>query len=177
MSNVNENDFIDEEDKAEFHALAENLGLTERQEAGVWGWIEDGVREFVEELDNASETYVQDAEADLHRLFGRDFERKQKGAAALVRKYGGDGFVEFLNETGLCNCREIVAFLMRLADAAGEDRGLVGEKSAVVPSAERLKAEIAGLTANPAYMQAQHPDHAKTVQAVYALRKRLFNED
>ena len=162
MSNVNKNDFIDEEDKAEFHALTENLGLTERQEAGVWGWIEDGVREFAEELDNASETYVQDAEADLHRLFGRDFERKQKGAAALVRKYGGDGFV---------------AFLMRLADAAGEDRGLVGEKSAVVPSAERLKAEIAGLTANPAYMQAQHPDHAKTVQAVYALRKRLFNED
>ena len=35
MSNVNENDFIDEEDKAEFHVLAENLGLTERQEAGV----------------------------------------------------------------------------------------------------------------------------------------------
>ena len=39
MSNVNKNDFIDEEDKAEFHALTENLGLTERQEAGVWGWI------------------------------------------------------------------------------------------------------------------------------------------
>ncbi len=175
MSNVN--DFIDDEDKAEFHDLAESLGLNERQEAGVWGWIEDGVREFAEELNNDSETYVQDAESELRRQFGRDFERRRNGAADLVRKYGGDGFVEFLNETGLCNCREIVAFLMRLADAAGEDRGLVGEKSAVVPSADRLKAEIAGLTSNPAYMQAQHPDHAKTVQAVYALRKRLFNED
>ncbi len=173
----NANDFIDDEDKAEFHDLAESLGLDERQEAGVWGWIENGVREFAEELDSASETYADEAEADLRRQFGRDFDRRRQGAAELVRKYGGDGFVEFLNETGLSNCREIVAFLMRLADAAGEDRGLVGEKSAAVPSADRLKAEIAGLTANPAYMQAQHPDHAKTVQAVYALRKRLFNED
>lgn len=175
MSNVN--DFIDDEDKAEFHDLAENLGLDKRQAAGVWGWIEDGVREFAAELDGDAESYVQEAEADLRRQFGRDFDRRRHNAAELVRKYGGDGFVEFLNETGLCNCREIVAFLMRLADAADEDRGLVGEKSAAVPSADRLKAEIAGLTANPAYMQAQHPDHAKTVQAVYALRKRLFNED
>ena len=82
-----------------------------------------------------------------------------------------------MKNSGIGNCREIIAFLIKLADAAGEDRGLIGEKSSVLSSEEKIKAEIARLMAVPAYMQARHPEHETTVQQVYRLRKRLFGEE
>ena len=75
------------------------------------------------------------------------------------------------------NCREIISFLMKLADASAEDRGLIGEKTSALSSEEKIKAEIARLMAVPAYMQARHPEHDMTVRQVYRLRKRLFGEE
>ena len=158
MSGEMIDEIIDEEAFEEFKSLAEDLRLSE-------------------DLDVKAQAYCNEPENQLRSVYGRDFEAKQKAAQNLIRKYGGDELVSFLKNSGIGNCREIIAFLIKLADAAGEDRGLAGEKASVLSSEEKIKAEIARLMAVPAYMQARHPEHETTVQQVYRLRKRLFGEE
>ncbi len=168
---------IDEDAFEEFKSLSEELRLSEKQSQGIWDWIVEGALRFVDDLNVKSREYCAETESRLRNVYGRDFEAKQKAAQNLIRKYGGEELADFLKDSGIGNCREIVTFLIKLADAAGEDRGLVGEKSSVLSSEEKIKAEIARLMAVPAYMQAGHPEHETTVQQVYRLRKRLFGEE
>ena len=166
ISDATIDEIIDEGAFEEFKSLAEELRLSEEQAQGIWDWIVEGALRFVGDLNVKAREYCNETENQLRSVYGRDFEAKQKAAQNLIRKYGGIG-----------NCREIIAFLIKLADAAGEDRGLIGEKSSVLSSEEKIKAEIARLMAVPAYMQARHPEHETTVQQVYRLRKRLFGEE
>lgn len=177
MSGEMIDEIIDEEAFEEFKSLAEDLRLSEEQAQGIWDWIVEGALRFIGDLDVKAQAYCNETENQLRSVYGRDFEAKQKAAQNLIRKYGGDELVSFLKNSGIGNCREIIAFLIKLADAAGEDRGLAGEKASVLSSEEKIKAEIARLMAVPAYMQARHPEHETTVQQVYRLRKRLFGEE
>lgn len=177
LSGTKMDEIIDEEAFEEFKSLSEELNLSEEQAQGIWDWIVEGALRFVDDLDLKSRKYCDETENRLRSVYGRDLEAKQKAAQNLIRKYGGEELVSFLKNSGIGNCREIVDFLIKLADAAGEDRGLVGEKSAVLSSEEKIKAEIARLMAVPAYMQAGHPEHETTVRQVYRLRKRLFGEE
>lgn len=167
----------DDETRLEFDGVADRLGMSEDQKNGVWDWIVSCTAELVDEIAAANDRERDETEKALRAKFGRDYDRKISGAAELIRRYGGGETEAFLKKSGLCNSRELLTFLTALADAAGEDRGLAGEKVVAVSSVDRLKGEIAALMANPAYMQAGHPDHDRTVGAVFALRKRLFNED
>ncbi len=170
-------EFIDEKAVNEFQTLAAELGLSEEQMQGVWNWLVQGAMGFVEDLNRDAADYCSETEAYLRGVYGNGFEARQKAVNDLIRKYGGDELVAFLKSSGIGNCREVVSFLMKLADAAGEDRGLIGEKVSALSSEEKIKAEIARLMAVPAYMQARHPEHDSTVQQVYRLRKRLFGEE
>ena len=169
--------FIDEDVVHEFQALAAELELSENQTQGVWDWLIEGAVGFIEDLNRDTAVYCSETEDYLRGVYGNSFDVRKKAANDLVRKYGGVEFADFLRRSGIGNCREIVSFLMNLADAAGEDRGLVGEKESVLSSEEKIKSEIARLMAVPAYMQARHPEHDATVRQVYRLRKRLFGEE
>lgn len=171
------NEIVDEEAVSEFQELAAELQLSEEQAQGVWEWIVDGAVRFVEELNQDAADYCSETENQLRDMYGREFDVRKKAANALVQKYGGEELVAFLKKSGIGNCREIISFLMKLADISAEDRGLVGEKASALSGEEKIKAEIARLMAVPAYMQARHPEHEATVQQVYRLRKRLFGEE
>ena len=171
------NKFIDEGTVNEFQALAAELALSEEQAQGVWNWLVQGAMRFVEDLNRDSADYCAETEEYLRGVYGNGFETRKKAANDLILKYGGDELIAFLKKSGIGNCREILSFLMNLADAASEDRGLVGEKASALSSEEKIKAEIARLMSVPAYMQARHPEHDSTVQQVYRLRKRLFGEE
>ena len=171
------NKFIDGETVNEFQTLAEELALSEEQTRGVWDCLVQGAMRFVGDLNKDAADYCSETEEYLRGVYGKGFEARKKAANELILKYGGVELASFLKRSGIGNCREILSFLMNLADAASEDRGLVGEKASAVSSEEKIKAEIARLMAVPAYMQARHPEHDATVQQVYRLRKRLFGEE
>lgn len=171
------NEIISEEAVADFEEMADEIGLSPEQAQRIFAWMLEGAARFAGELNGAAEEYCCESEKQLRSMFGREYEARQKAAVNLINKYGGEELVSFLRKSGIGNCREIVAFLMRLADAATEDRGLVGEKSAEFSTEDKIKSEIARLMAVPAYMQAQHPEHDTTVKQVYQLRRRLFNEE
>ena len=168
---------VDEETVNEFQTLAAELDLSENQAQGVWNWLVEGALRFVEDLNRDATDYCSETENYLRDVYGNTFETRQKAVGDLIYKYGGEELAAFLKKSGIGNCREIISFLMNLAEACGEDRGLVGEKASALSSEEKIKAEIARLMAVPAYMQARHPEHDMTVQQVYRLRKRLFGEE
>ena len=171
------NKFIDEETVGEFQALASELALSEEQAQGVWNWLLRGAARFVEDLNRDAADYCAETEEYLRGVYGNGFESRKKAANDLILKYGGDELAAFLKKSGIGNCREVVSFLMKLADACAEDRGLIGEKASALSSEEKIRAEIARLMAAPAYMRAGHPEHDATVRQVYRLRKRLFGEE
>lgn len=170
-------ELIDDEALEGFNKLAEALALSPEQAEGVWTWMMHGAARFVSQFNRKAADYCSDVERELHETLGPGYEGKIQNAARLVRRYGGEELADFLRDSGVGNRREVISFLIRLADMMGEDKGLVGEKSAVLSSGDALKAEIARLMAEPAYMQGRHPAHEQAVQKVYGLRKRLFNEE
>lgn len=170
-------DLIDDAALAEFEDLADTIGLTEEQAQAVWDWIVEGALRFVGDLNADARAYCDEAEQEMRSRYGRGFEAKKKAVQNLIRKYGGDELAGFLKNSGIGNCCEIVDFLIKVADAADEDRGLAGEKAAEISGEDKIKAEIARLMAVPAYMQAAHPEHESVVRQVYGLRKRLFGEE
>lgn len=168
---------IDDETMDNFRELSTELGLSPEQSQGVFFWILDGAVALFNDLDDVSDAGYEASEYELRKMFGANFEQKQRAALRIIQQFGGEEMVAWLRKTGMHNCKEFVIFMMKLAEAAMEDEGLVGEKSPDFTSEDKMKAQIAKLMAHPAYMQAQHPEHDSTVQKVYQLRKQLLNEE
>lgn len=170
-------DVIDQEAYENFLNLAKDLKLSPEQTKGIWFWVLKGASSFVAQCAEGVDKYCSEVEGQLRSSYGDTYETKKQNAVRLVKQLGGEEFVDFLRSSGVGSRKEMISFLIKLSDMLDEDKGLVGEKSAVFSSSDAIKDEIARLMAYPAYMQGQHPEHDGVVQKVYGLRKRLLNEE
>ena len=169
--------YVDKETVDEFAGVCESLNMTQEQATGVWAFIVKGLADLLAE-NKEDETKVC---RDISKLFGERFgnngEQKRRDLIVLINRFGGDDFIRLMKETGVGYRLEMLTFLMNLIAAVDEDRCLSGEKDAGTENGDTLKAQIAALMKNPAYVEKMHPEHDACVRRVYGLRKKMFNED
>lgn len=128
------------------------------------------------EAEHLAEETRAAAERELRGEWGRAYERRVAAAARAVAEFGGTALAEYLDETGLGNDPRLVRAFAGIADQIGED-SLVGEgdaEFAVAPDAAR--AEIARRLREPAYFDANHPDHAESVERMRMLFAAAYPE-
>ena len=169
-------EIIDPEAMEDFDNLAHEIGMTPEQSESVWNWMVKGAIRLMEKSKNDLDRSRSESEEALRREFGDRYEIRRKSAVDLIRRFGGEDTLQFMNASGIADCREVVSFLMKLSEVLGEDRGLIGEKRQDFMSDGRLKDEICRLMAQKAYMSAADPSHDSIVNKVYALRRRLCGE-
>lgn len=104
------------------------------------------------------------AEADLRKTFATDdqlgqaLHRSYKATAA----YAGDDETRAKLESKFGNDPDFIRLMARIGAELGEDPGVQGITSAEQESLESL-------IAHPSYLDAKHPEHAKTVAKARAL--------
>jgi hypothetical protein len=109
------------------------------------------------------------AERELRSEWGRTYDRRIAAAARAVAEFGGEPLARYLDETGLGNDPRLVRAFARIAEMVGED-ALIGESErdfAVAPDAARE--EIARALREPAYFDANHPEHDASVTRMRTL--------
>lgn len=168
---------IDAETLNAFAEKAQELNLSLEQAKGVWDFLVKGAAELCAEINAKCDAYYDDVRGEMEARYGAALPQKERAIADLINRCGGKAFADLLVRSGVGNRRETVEFFMNLIDSANEDARLIGDRVVPVADAAQIKEEIARLSAQPAYMRASHPDHARCVDKVFNLRKRLFNED
>jgi len=114
------------------------------------------------------------AERELRGEWGGAYGQRLRAAARAARDFGGEPLLALLEETRLGDDPRVIRAFARIAERIGED-GLAGGEGAEGRgdfglSAEAARREIARLMTQPAYFDADHLDHERSV----ARMKDLF---
>jgi hypothetical protein len=155
---------IPEETVGSFRERAHELGLSQRQMAGLYRW-------FMEDINTGAETQAtQLAEgkaesiATLKREFGEAFDERLGMARAAVNQFGGQELAAVLNDTGLGDLADDQLYR---SGATPGMRGRMTPEEAMADIAAKQK----DLDFIEAYTEGDHPDHAAAVEEMTRLHQ------
>ncbi len=116
---------LDAKEAKEWAAAAHKAGLTQEQAAAALGYMASR-----EEARTASEIAAYEAEvADLRKAWpGDQFDKNLATAQKAVKRFGGEDFIKFLNDTGLGNRRAMIETFHKIGSMMSEDSLLVGDQ-------------------------------------------------
>jgi len=160
---------------SEFGDKSHELGLSSSQVKGLAEWYLKGqVTEFGrlgESVDKAKE----EVDKLLTDKFGAAKQERIESAKLVLREYGNEDTVAYLEETGLGNHPGLVEMLSNIGVAIQADKILVGEgKSNFAMTPEEAKQEIATLQADDKFMEQYNTAFLEGHEAAVDKMSRLF---
>jgi hypothetical protein len=165
-----------EGDNSWFRETAHKLGLNENQAAG----LNDKFYEMVSEFEAADATEKENAIAELTEKQKKEWGSKYDSNVALAQKglveFANEEFLNFLEESGLGNHPSMIDFALGIGKTLAEDGQLTGGEDNGFTAIE-LDAAISGIMSNPAYKDAQHPEHASLVKKMTALMEEKHGQE
>jgi len=136
----------------EFQKVAHSLHLTGKQAEGLHNWYHEllgrAIKEQVEGNKAAAEKKETDRVNAINALKVKWGDEGWKANIALASRaidtYGGEGFRDYLEETGLGNDPRMINTFVSIGKAVGEDVLVTGDASGITK--ERLKGREGRLT-------------------------------
>ena len=123
---------------------AHELGLLPGQVNELYNWfMGNEVDNFNKHAQGRQEQRVSGENA-LRKAWGAAFEQNYAVAEQAVNKYGTEGFVEKLKQSGLNNDPDMIKFIADMAKNFSEDK-ITGKPMGLTLSPDEAKAEIAKL--------------------------------
>lgn len=170
---LEEDSKLDEATVNDIKGMAHKLGLNSKQ-----------AQQLISEMDSITATKLKESEEaykqnfdksveNLQKEWGKAFDKNLGNAQFVVRSFGDDNFVKFLDESGMGNNPEVIRFLSKIGNELGEDsiKGNPVDHKAMTPTEARTKVnEIMGNTKHPYHIK-EHPSHNDAVAEV----SKLFN--
>jgi hypothetical protein len=149
-------------------------GLSQHQAAALHERWSGFIGERAAAAQSAAAESQQIAERELRGEWGGGYDKRLRAAARAARDFGGEPLLALLEETRLGDDPRVIRAFARIAERIGED-GLAGGEGAEGRadfglSAETARREIARLMTQPAYFDADHLEHERSV----ARMKDLF---
>ncbi|MEZ5665898.1 MAG: hypothetical protein R3F55_00355 [Alphaproteobacteria bacterium] len=163
---------------AEFRALAHDAGLSQAQAQRLTGWWRGRLDAALAAHAGARQTADRDAETALRARWGGDYDRRRADAARALARFargleGADGMAEL---EGLAGRPAALAMMADVGAALGED-GFAGggHDGGFAMSADEARRELETLQRDKgfmaAFLDANHPDHARQVQRARRLNR------
>ena len=123
-----------------------------------------------------TETSQVQAEQELRKEWGRDFEANVKRAGALAKANMNPDILDLELKSGIRvgDHPELIKGFAKIASMMSEDKIVSPESDSTNKSAD-IESQITTITDNRKgpYWNKRHPDHDKSVQQVYTLRELL----
>lgn len=161
----------DEPMEKDFLAVSHKVGLNGPQVQALLDWYG---RALNTNFAAASEGVAHTLET-LQTEWGGAFPRNLALGQRIVKEYGGDELVTFLNETGMGNHPAVVRFMAKVGHALAEE-GIISGHLEGLPNPEEALIQAKTLMADQKspYWDAKHPLHEETVQKVKGLYEIAF---
>jgi len=113
--------------------------------------------------------------AAIKKDWGAAFDTRSLQVGKFLRQHFGDEFAKTLDADGMGDFPAFTLGIGKIIDAMGETEGggleVGGRPAGGVPTPTQAKAQLAILTAHPAYRDARHPEHKRVVAEVTAMNK------
>ena len=162
-----------------FLGRAHELGLSQRQAAGLYGWyVKDQVNGVAETAQSNIQNAREESISSLKREFGQAFDERLGHARSAVTQFGGDDLKAILDSSGLGDNPVVVRAFANIGKAmaddslyqSGERPGIGGALSPV-----DARAEIETLQKDEdfisAYMSRAHPGHEEALKKFSELHR------
>jgi hypothetical protein len=148
-------------------------GLSQHQAAALHEQWSSFMGERQADAQNRSAESQQAAERELRGEWGGAYGQRLRAAARAARDFGGEPLLALLEETRLGDDPRVIRAFARIAARIGED-GLAGGEGGEGRgdfglSSEGARREIARLMTQPAYFDADHLDHDRSVARMKSL--------
>ena len=167
---------IDEQAIKQFAENAHKLGLNNKQAQGVLEFYKNNMETNAHQSKVDIETSQVQAEQELRKEWGRDFESNVKRAGALAKANLNTEILDLELKNGMRvgDHPELIKGFAKIASMMSEDKIVSPESDSTNKSAD-IESQISSITNNRQgpYWNKNHPDHDKSVQQVYTLREML----
>ena len=160
----------------QFAENAHKLGLSNKQAQGVLEFYKNSMEGTAQQSKVDTETAQVQAEQELRKEWGREFDSNVKKAGALAKANINSDILDLELKSGIRvgDHPELIKGFAKIASMMSEDKIVSPESDSASKSAD-IESEISTITNNTdgPYWNKQHPDHDKVVQQVYTLREML----
>lgn len=159
-----------------FLAQAHQLGLSQRQAAGLYRWFVGDANGNYERQTTEATAQREQAVNALKQEYGQAFDERVKMAQDAVKKFGGDELAEYLNASGLGDHPSLVKAFAAVGKAMADDRLYdsghpAGFSQRLTPAEARTEAARKMLDPefNKAYFSKEHAGHDAAVKEIQKL--------
>jgi len=128
--------------KGHFH----KLGLSTQQARGVMEYYMNVMNEGARGQSSASAQEVATAQAELKTEWGDKYDANVDLAKAVVRKFGDEKFMAYIDSTGMGNNSQLIRMLAKVGTMITEDTAKGGGADFNINNSTRAIQEIATLT-------------------------------
>jgi len=167
---------LNEGDVKQFAENAHKLGLSNKQAQGVLEFYKNNMESNAHQSKVDTETSQVQAEQELRKEWGRDFEANVKRAGALAKANLNTEILDLELKNGMRvgDHPEMIKGFAKIANLLTEDKIMSPEDENASKTSD-IESEISSIMDNKdgPYWNKQHPDHDKMVQQVYTLREML----
>ena len=167
---------LNEGDVKQFAENAHKLGLSNKQAQGVLEFYKNNMEGQAHQSKVDTETSQVQAEQELRKEWGRDFEVNVKRAGALAKANMNPDILDLELKNGMRvgDHPELIKGFAKIASMMSEDKIVSPESDSTNKSGD-IESQISTITNNRQgpYWNKKHPDHDKSVQQVYTLREML----
>ena len=167
---------IDEQAIKQFAENAHKLGLNNKQAQGVLEFYKNNMETNAHQSKVDIETSQVQAEQELRKEWGRDFESNVKRAGALAKANLNTEILDLELKNGMRvgDHPEMIKGFAKIAALLTEDK-IISPEDENASKTTDIESEISSIMDNKEgpYWNKQHPDHDRMVQQVYTLREML----
>lgn len=162
-----------QQDLESFLPMAKEAGLNNKQAQLIFNKYLDASMQMRMAQQAKADNELAEAEAALRKEFGETTDTKLALANRMLSQLGGENVIKAITDSGLGRNTEFIKMMVKLGEAHAEELGIdkTGNSGAMTPAA--IRDEIAQLQANPAYLDASHPEHRLIVERVQSLFARM----
>lgn len=157
-----------------FKSIASEIGLTPKQAEKLVAAYSNNVAEALQAEAKNDEYAMATAQTELRKEWGADMERQVEIAKRAMGHYLSKPLQSRLIQAGFGNEPELIKLMASLGNARMEEIG-IDRSGQAVTNVNSIKDEISKAQADPAYLDASHPNHGRAVKKVQAMFDQLIN--
>lgn len=169
--NKGEKYVVDDNVLGEFKKLAYESNLLPAQAQKIMDWFNDKASSNMNDMYSKKEQESIKGWEDLSKEWGQGFEKNMNAAKTVIKEFGDEDFVKYLNSTGLGDDPKLARFLANIGQNLREDSFKEDAVSHLGMTPAEAKSQYNKIIGDPnhPYRNSMHPDHKAAVMEVNKL--------
>lgn len=152
-----------------FREIAHKSGMTPKQAQAAF----EAYHASNQAAEAAYKTKVEEALGGLKKEWGEKYDQEVGAAGAFIAEFADPEIQKFLDESGWGNYPPLIKLLSKAGKSLVE-APIHGNVAPQGQSAEKIKAEISSIRANPGFWDKFHPEHKLLVMKDDELHQQLY---